>query len=95
MVRRPWLVPVLASLIAVALLVAGVVAWRMMATSFAGASCPPQTSCSLAPEFRAPHRLHPLRAELLWAASAAFAFLAVGSGLWHWRRPTTVPPAMV
>lgn len=88
MVRRPWLVPVLASLIAVALLVAGVVTWRMMSPP----ACHVRGAifCFASPE----HRLHPLRAELSWAASAVFALVAVGSGLWQWRRPTTAPPAM-
>jgi hypothetical protein len=89
MVRRPWLVPALASLIAVALLVAGIVTWRMMsppACQVAGA-----VFCVATPA----HRLHPLRAELLWAGSAVFALLAAGSGLWQWQRPRAAPPAMV
>jgi hypothetical protein len=89
MVRRPWLLPVLASLMAVALLVTGVVTWRMMsppACRVSGA-----IFCFASPE----HRLHPLRAELLWVASAVFALLAVSSGLWQWRRLTTAPPATI
>lgn len=95
MVRHPWLVPVLASLIAVALLVAGVVTWRMMSTPVLLPSCPPNTTCSLGPSLGSPYQLHPLRAELFWAASAVFALLAVGSALWRGRQPTTAPPAMI
>lgn len=93
MARRPWRVPVLASLIAAALLVAGVVTWRMMSTPVLLPSCWPNSPCSLSPSLGSPYRLHPLRAELLWSASAVFALLAVGSGFRQWRRPTTGTPA--
>ncbi|HEX5559461.1 MAG TPA: hypothetical protein VFX13_17735 [Gaiellales bacterium] len=95
MVRRPSVVLVLASLIAVALFVAGVVTWRMMSTPVLLPSCPPNTACSLGPSLGSPYQLHPLRAELLWAASAVFAMLALGSGFRRWRRPMTAPPAAV
>jgi hypothetical protein len=36
----------------------------------------------------APYRLPPLRTELLWGLSAAFALVAVGSGLWRRQRAT-------
>jgi hypothetical protein len=89
MVRRSWLVPVLASLIAVALLVAGVRAWRMVSQPICYVAG--RLLCVVSPE----HRLHPLRAELLWAASAVCALIAVGVGLCQWRRPTTAAPATI
>jgi hypothetical protein len=85
----------LASLIAVALLVAGLVTWRMTSTPVTLPSCWPNTTCSLGPSLGSPYQLHPFRAELLWAASAVFALLAVGSAFWHRRRQTTAPPATI
>lgn len=82
---RPWLIPAVAALAAVAFLVAGVVAWRM--------TWPPAHVGDLprlyVPAPR-PHRLHPLRAELLWAASALFALVAIGTWL-RWRESDTEP----
>jgi hypothetical protein len=76
---RPWLIPAVAAAAALALFVAGVVTWRMMPGV---RPCPPNSLCfTLLP----PHRLHPLRAELFWAASAAFGVIAVGASLRHWR----------
>ena len=70
--RRPWLVPTGAAIAAVAFFVAGVVVWRMTpGRVHLGGHGP--TLFYVAP----PHRLHPLRAELLWAASAFFALVAI------------------
>ena len=86
-------IPVAAMLLALALLVAGVVTWRM----FSG--LPPHhpshrvAGPSVVAYFYPVHRLHPLRAELLWAASAVFALIAVGAGLRARRRPTAGRPA--
>ena len=90
--RRPWLIPLVASLVAVALFVAGVVAWRMTSMKVIGQPCPPNMLCAELPGAYAPHRLHPLRAELLWAASAFFALVAVGTVLRLWRRPSGMQP---
>jgi len=78
---RPWLVPLIALVAATGLFIAGVVTWRMMSPDFL--SWP--THRSLAPG-RPPYRLHPLRAELLWAASGFVALAALGLGVWQWRR---------
>ena len=80
---RPWLISTIAFVVAVALFVAGIVTWRMFST---WPHCSGHFSCGAPPP---PHRLHPLRAELLWAASAFFALTAVGIGMWQWLRPTT------
>jgi hypothetical protein len=78
--KRAWLIPLIALVLAVALFVAGVVEWRM----FSPACDTKLVGCRLA--LPPPHRLHPLRAELLWAASAFFGLVALGVGLWAWRR---------
>jgi hypothetical protein len=91
--RRPWLVPAVATLAAVAFFVAGVVAWRMTGVPPEGHfKCPPNALCgtSIVPDL--PHRLHPLQAELLWAASALLALVGVGTGLRVWRRPSPAQP---
>jgi hypothetical protein len=69
---------------AVALFMAGVVEWRMFSTV-------PRDSGFLA--LPPPHRLHPLRAELLWAASGSFVLAGLGVALWHWRQSGTARPA--
>lgn len=85
---RPWLIPAVAAAMAVAFFIAGVVVWRMMSQvqchSVGG------LTCVLLP----PHRLHPLRAELLWAVSAVFALVAFGTGLWQRGRPGTAQPTV-
>ena len=75
---RRWLVPGVLLLVALVLLAAGVVEWRMK--SIAG-RCPVNARCA----FR-PHRHHPLRAELLWAGSALVAIIAAEAALWQRRR---------
>ncbi|MEP6642101.1 MAG: hypothetical protein ABJB93_09370 [Gaiellales bacterium] len=84
--RRPWLIPTAAGAGALALFIAGVLTWRMM-PGIPG--CSPNTLC---PAVVPADRLHPLRAELLWAASAAFALIAVGASLRQWRRPGAARP---
>ncbi len=75
---RPWLIPAVAAVVALGLFVAGMVTWRMTPGV---RPCPPNSLClTLLP----PHRLHPLRAELLWAASAVFGLIAVGVSLRPW-----------
>jgi hypothetical protein len=49
----------------VGLILAGVVVWRQMS---ALPYCPPGVPCPLMPLMPPPHRLHPVRAEALWAA---------------------------
>jgi len=93
MARRGWLLLVVAVLVSVALFVAGVVVWRMTATPLLVPPCPAHTTCSLEPTPGVSYRVHPLRAEMLWAASAVSASIAVGAGLWRWRRPTLTRPA--
>ena len=78
--KHPWLVWTIALVVAVAVFIAAVVTWRMFSTL---PGCPPNASCAAPPP---PHRLHPLRAELLWAASGFFVLVAVGVGLRQWRR---------
>jgi hypothetical protein len=81
---RPWLIPTAAAA-AVALFVAGVVTWRMTPGI---PHCPPSMLCL---EVSRGHRLHPLRAELLWAASAVFALVAVGGSRWNPRSAAGQP----
>jgi hypothetical protein len=80
--RRAWLVPVVAAVATVALFVAGVVAWRMT-------SGPVPPGRFYFPASHPPHRLHPLRAELLWAASVLFALVAISVS--QRRRSDTAP----
>lgn len=92
--RRPWLIPVAAAVAAVAPFAAGVVVWRMTGLALApnAVPCLADHGCAIygvrGPGI--PHRLHPLRAEMLWAASALFAVVAIGTSLRQWRRPGTV-----
>jgi len=83
---RPWLIPTAAAAVALALFIAGVVTWRMMPGI---PYCPPNSLCYLP---LPAHRLHPLRAELLWAASAVFALIAAAESVRQWRRPGAVRP---
>jgi hypothetical protein len=87
--KRAWLIPLIALVLAAALFVAGVVEWRMFSPACPGDS----VGCLLA--LPPPHRLHPLRAELLWAASAFFVLVALGVGIWEWRRSGTGRTATV
>ena len=91
MVRlRPWLAPSVLGLGAVVLFVAGIVTWRMMSTPPPG--CPPAQYAFWADVRCGVHRLHPLRAELLWAASGILALAALGSALLHWRSLSEASP---
>jgi hypothetical protein len=78
--------PTVAAIAAVAFFVAGVVLWRMASPNLHVTS----PYHHAVPSALLPHRLHPLRAELLWAASAVLALVAVGTGSRQWRRPQTV-----
>jgi hypothetical protein len=71
---------------AVAFLIAGVVVWRMMSQ---GQTCKAVggLSCVLMP----PHRLHPLRAEVLWAVSALCGLVAIGLSFRLWRPRARLP----
>jgi hypothetical protein len=76
-----WLIPIGAAIIAVALFIAGLVAWRMMSAPHV---CSPDVICGVYdPSER--HQIHPLRAEGLWALSALFAIIALVSAV----RPLT------
>jgi len=77
--RRRLLVVVLA-LTSLALAAAGVVVWREMSPSIAALSarCASRHTLGCGFGFPPPYRLHPLRAELLWAAAAASGLVAVG-----------------
>ena len=86
--KRPRLISTIALVVAVVLFVAGVVMWRLFST---WPHCSGHVYCGAPPP--PPHRLHPLRAELLWAGSAFFLLVAIGVGLKQWRRPTTGRPA--
>jgi hypothetical protein len=68
MSRRLLIVLVACAGGAVVLRIAGVLTWRM-------------SSPQLGPEYLRPYRLHPLRAELLWAAACLFALVAVAIGV--------------
>ncbi len=74
---------VLAALLAfaaLALAIAGVVVWREMSPSIAdlAARCSSRALLDCGFAYPPPHRLHPLRAELLWTAAAIVGLLAVG-----------------
>jgi len=88
-------ISIAALVVAAALFVAGMAAWRMTAPVHTPPSCLPPCSNSLAPSFAAPYRLHPLRAELLWAASGAFALVALGFSVSQRRGRTAGHPAGV
>jgi predicted small integral membrane protein len=76
MIGRPWLIPAAAALVAVVLCLAGAAAWDMTAP-VGTPRCPANHICfaTVLPD----RHLHPLRAELLWAAAALFALVASGS----------------
>jgi hypothetical protein len=78
---------VVAAVTAVALFVAGVVVWRMTAPVYpAVPRCPANSLCyNPFPAFA--HRLHPLRAEMLWVASALLALLAIGTTVRQRQQP--------
>jgi hypothetical protein len=88
--RRPWLIPLTTFVAAITLFVAGIVVWRMLSTPLAP-KCP---TVVLGPCLTSvpPHRLHPLRAEVLWAASAVFALIAAGTGGRARRGPSRAQP---
>ncbi len=68
--RRQWIVPCVSFAAAACFLVVGFVVWRQMPTL----PCPPNAVCTFT---FPPHRLHPLRAEFLWAAGGLCAMLGV------------------
>jgi hypothetical protein len=70
--RHRRLVASVAFAAAACLLVAGTVVWRLMSSP---PPCPANAMCVLA---EPAYRLHPLRAELLWAAGG----LCVAAGIW-------------
>jgi hypothetical protein len=80
--RRRLVVAALA-VTSLALAVAGVVVWREMSPSIAAlaARCSSRRELGCGFAFPPPYRLHPLRAELLWAAAAVTGLLAVGQTL--------------
>ncbi len=77
---RRWAIPGLAFVAALVCFVAGVVVWGEMSRQ----ECPRDVICGL----YIPHRLHPLRAELLWGASATFAAIGVWTTWRGWRGGT-------
>jgi hypothetical protein len=77
---RPWLVPAAIAVIAAAFLIAGVLTWQVMS---AGVPCPAHETCVTGIKH---HRLHPVRAELLWAISALLAIIAAEVALWQRRQ---------
>ena len=76
--RRRLLIAVLA-FTSLALAVAGLVVWREMSPSIAAltARCASRHTLGCGLAFPPPYRLHPLRAELLWAAAAVTGLVAV------------------
>jgi NADPH:quinone reductase-like Zn-dependent oxidoreductase len=69
--------------VAVALAVAGTVEWRMMSPSIAAiqASCSGRALLGCGFAYPPPHRLYPLRAELVWAAAGLVGLLAIAIAL--------------
>jgi hypothetical protein len=63
-----------------ALAIAGMVVWREMSPSIAdlAARCSGRALLGCGFAYPPPHHLHPLRAELLWAAASITGLLAVG-----------------
>jgi hypothetical protein len=57
--------PLALAVVGVAVLLAGLAVWREMSST---PVCPPGWLCAL---YGPPHRLHPLRAEVLWAFGVA------------------------
>lgn len=84
-------------MVAVALAVAGTVEWRMMSPSIADleARCVSGSRILLGCGFAdsPPYHLHPLRAELLWAAAGLVGLLAIGIALRPRLRGGTAVPA--
>jgi hypothetical protein len=72
---RRRIVVLLLAMVAVALAAAGVVVWREMSPSVAAqmARCTGGLACGAIP----PYHLHPVRAELLWAAAGLAGLLAI------------------
>ena len=80
----------------VALAIAGLVIWREMSPSIAvlEARCGAARSLGCGLAFPPPYRLHPLRAELLWAAATVAGIVAAGVMLVpHARRSDAVASA--
>lgn len=68
---RRWIVSCAAFAAAACLLVAGTIVWRQMSPQ---SSCSANAFCALAGPA---YRLHPLRAELLWAAGGLCAVVGL------------------
>jgi hypothetical protein len=77
---RPWLVPAAIAVIAVGFVIAGLLTWQVTSS---GVPCPAHHTCFTAVR---PHRLHPVRAELLWAIAALLAIIAAEVALWQRRQ---------
>ena len=76
-----------------ALAIAGLIVWREMSPSIADleAHCSFRALLGCGFAFQPPHRLHPLRAELLWAAAAVLGVIAAGLAVRpHIRRDRTL-----
>ena len=87
---RRRIVVLLLAMVALALAGAGVVVWQEISPSVAAqmARCTGGLACGAIP----PYHLHPLRAELLWAAAGLVGLFAVGIALRpRLRAGTTVP----
>jgi hypothetical protein len=86
---RRRLVVALLALTSLALAAAGLVVWREMSPSIAelAARCSSRGELGCGIAFPPPYRLHPLRAELLWAAAGVTGVLAVGQTVRLSRRP--------
>ncbi len=78
-VDRRRVIAALLAFTSLALAIAGVVAWREMSPSIAdlAAGCSGRALLGCGFAFPPPHHLHPLRAELLWAAASVTGLLAV------------------
>lgn len=72
--HRRGLVLILGLAVAVMLFVAAVAEWRMTALP-PKQHCPPNAVCFYE---SVPYRIHPLRAKLLWSASAVIAIGSLG-----------------
>jgi drug/metabolite transporter (DMT)-like permease len=82
MLRRR-IAPVVLIIVGVALIAAGFGMWREMSPRF---NCP-NLYCAV--QSQAPHRLHPLRAEMLWLAGALSIVLGATWTARQMRPPST------
>ena len=91
---RRLVIAILLLAAAMALAIAGVVTWRMTSMYPPAPRCPANSLCYDAlPQY--PYRLHPIRAELLWAAGAACLIAAVAiSGGRRLGRPRPARPVI-